>query len=120
MIEVLPESSGKVIGLKISGRLVHADYEKFVPMLEQLIADYGSIRVLTIFHDFTGIEARALWDELKFDTKHLRDVERCAVVGESAWEEWSTKLSRPLFPKGTIRYFDVAALDDAWQWIKED
>jgi hypothetical protein len=119
MIEVLPESSGKVVGLRISGKLMHADYDRFVPLLEQHIREDGSVRVLVVFHDFAGLEARALWDEMKFDTKHCRDVERCAIVGETAWEEWSTRLARPLFPKGMIRYFDVSRLDDAWTWIRE-
>ena len=119
VIEVLPESSGKVVGLKISGKLMHDDYHTFVPLLEQHIKDYGTVRVLVIFHDFVGLEARALWDEMKFDTNHCRDVERCAIVGETAWEAWSTKLAKPLFPKGMINYFDSDRLADAWQWIQQ-
>ena len=75
--------------------------------------------MLVIFHDFVGLEARALWDEMKFDTNHCRDVERCAIVGETAWEAWSTKLAKPLFPKGMINYFDSDRLADAWQWIQQ-
>ncbi len=119
MIEILPESSGHVVGFLIIGKLMHADYQTFVPLLEKHIQEHGSVRVMAVFHDFAGLEARALWDEMKFDTKHCRDVERCAIVGETAWEEWSTKLAKPLFPKGMIRYFDRAKMSEAWAWIQE-
>ena len=42
MFEVMERSSGKVIGLKLSGKLLHADYQEFVPMLEKLIEEHLS------------------------------------------------------------------------------
>ncbi len=37
MIETLEQSAGKVFGMRVSGKLLHKDYERFVPMLEKLI-----------------------------------------------------------------------------------
>ena len=92
MIEILEKSSGKVLGLRVNGKLVHEDYQKFVPMLEEMIQKHGSIRCYFEMAEFHGITPHALWDELKFDIKHCRDVERCAVVGEKTSHEWMTKL----------------------------
>lgn len=119
MIEVLEGGTGKVIGLKIVGKLLHEDYQRFVPMLERLIEEHGSVRCLIEMADFQGMELRALWDEIKFDVRHGRQIERCAVVGDRAWEAWMTRLSRPLFPNAERRYFIVAERDKAWEWIKE-
>ncbi|OHB68673.1 MAG: hypothetical protein A2V70_07030 [Planctomycetes bacterium RBG_13_63_9] len=119
MFKVSERSSGNVIGIRVSGKLLHADYQQFIPKLEELIREHGSIRCLMEMEDFEGFELRALWDELKFDTKHCRDIERCAVVGNRKWEQWATNLSKPLFYKATIKYFDVSELDQAWQWIEE-
>ncbi len=69
--------------------------------------------------DFHGIELRALWDEMKFDVHHAWQIERCAVVGDRAWEAWMSKLSRPIFSLAEIRFFDVAERDKAWEWINE-
>ena len=33
MIEVMNSSSGKVFGMRISGKLLHQDYQQFVPAL---------------------------------------------------------------------------------------
>jgi SpoIIAA-like len=119
MIEILSRSSGNVFGMKVSGKILHEDYQQFVPMLEQLIEKHGAIRCLFEMTDLHGIELRALWDEIKFDVRHARQIERCAVVGDRAWEAWMTKLSRPIFWNAEIRFFDIAERDKAWEWIEE-
>ncbi len=119
MIEILDRGSGKVFGMKVSGKLLHRDYQQFVPMLEKLIEENGSVRCLVEMIDLHGIELRALWDEIKFDVRHARQIERCAIVGDRSWEAWMTRLSRPIFANAEIRFFDVAARDEAWEWIQE-
>jgi hypothetical protein len=119
MIEVMSRSSGKVFGMKFSGRLLHRDYREFVPKLEKLIADHGSIRCLVELTDLHGIELRALWDEIQFDVRHAGQIERCAVVGDGAWEAWMAALSRPIFYNAEIRSFDRADREKAWEWIVE-
>jgi|SRR5271165_6513163 len=119
MIEILERSSGKVLGIKVSGKLLHQDYQRFVPMLEVLIAEHGSIRCLVEMTDFQGIELKALWDEIKFDVRHSRQIERSAVIGDRSWEAWMTSLSRPIFPKAELRYFDSAEREHAWDWITQ-
>jgi hypothetical protein len=84
-----------------------------------LIEQYGSIRCLFEMTDFQRIELRALWAEIKFDVRHARQIERCAVVGDKAWEAWMTRLSRPLFSNAEIRFFDQAKQEMAWEWIQE-
>ena len=69
--------------------------------------------------DLHGIALRSLWDEIKFDVRHARQIERCAVVGDRRWVAWMTSLSRPIFARAEIRFFDVSDRDKAWEWIKE-
>ena len=45
MIERLPQSSGKVLGFKMSGRLHDEDYQKFVPVIDAAVAKEGKIRL---------------------------------------------------------------------------
>ena len=60
MIEVMDESSGRVFALRISGKLLHQDYQQFVPMLETLIEQHGKVRCLIEMIDFHGFELPAL------------------------------------------------------------
>ena len=118
MIEILSRSSGNVFGMRVSGKILHEDYQQFVPMLEKLIEEHGAIRCLVEMIELHGIELRALWDEIKFDVRHARQIERCAVVGDRAWEAWMTKVSRPIFSNAEIRFFEIAEREKAWEWIE--
>ncbi len=119
MVEILKQSSGKLLGLRLSGKVAHQDYEQFVPLLESLIKEHGSVRCLVEMIDLHGIEPRALWDEIKFDVRHAGQIERCAVVGDRRWESWMTSLSRPIFFRAEIRFFELADTEKAWEWVKE-
>lgn len=119
MINVMEKSSGKVIGLQVDGKLAHADYQKFVPMLERIIQEHGSVRCCMELTNFHGITPHALWDEMKFDIKHCKDVDRCAIVGDKTSHKWMAKLGGLIFRKADIRYFDASEADKAWSWVSE-
>lgn len=119
MFEILDQSTGNLIAMRLNGKLLHRDYQQFVPMLEKLIEEHGGIRCFVEMTEFQGITLRALWDEIKFDVRHGRQIERCVFVSDRAWESWMAKLSRLVFPRAEIRYFDIAERDQAWEWIHE-
>jgi hypothetical protein len=108
----------KVIALKLSGKLHDEDYDRFVPMIDQSVAQHGKVRMLVEFHDFHGWSAHALWDDMLFAASHVHDIERIAMIGETTWEEWMAKVCKP-FTRATIRYFDHAEADQARAWIVE-
>ena len=82
MIEKLEESSGKIVGFTLSGRLHDEDYKIFVPQLESVMEQEGKTRLLVNFHNFHGWDLHAAWDDMKFAVKHYDDLERIALVGE--------------------------------------
>jgi hypothetical protein len=118
MIELLPESSGKILAFKMSGKLHDEDYKKFVPLVDDAIAKEGKVRMLASFHDFHGWDLHALWDDIKFATTHCTKIERIAMVGEKRWQEWMARVCKP-FTMAKIRYFDASELDQAWAWLRE-
>ena len=118
MIEQLKSDSPKVLGFTLSGKLHDEDYKHFVPAVEAAVAANGKVRLLAQFHDFHGWDMHALWDDIKFSTKHCLDIERIALVGEKAWEKWMAKVCKP-FTMAKVRYFDASDLDAAWAWLKE-
>ena len=119
MVEILDQRSGKVFAMRLSGKLLHQDYQKFVPILEKRIEQHGSVRCYLEMIEFHGIELRALLDEIKFDFRHAHQIERCAIVGDRAWEAWMTRLSRPIFLNAEIRLFDQSERGTARDWIQE-
>ena len=111
-------AEGKILVVQATGKLSKADYEEFVPETERLIKQFGKIRVLFEMHDFHGWEIAGVWEDMKFDLKHFRDIERLAIVGEKAWEHGMTVFCRP-FTTAKLRYFDSSKAEDATNWVEE-
>jgi hypothetical protein len=120
MIEILSQCSGKLIAIRLSGKLLHRDYQQLIPIVEKRIEEHGAIRCLIEMTEFHGIEPRALWDEIKFDVRHARQIERCAVIGDRPWEAWMTKFSRLIFSRADIQFFEPADREKAWKWIDQE
>jgi hypothetical protein len=118
-IELKENDGGKVLEVRVSGKLAHEDYLHFVPKFEQLIKLHGRLRVLFDMTDFHGWEAGALWDEIKVDIKHLSDIERLAMIGDKEWEKQMSLFCRP-FTTAKIRYFDDTKATEAWAWLEGD
>ena len=114
MLTIETDDSGVVL-IKASGGLSKADYERFVPEFERIVRARGPVRMVIEVDDFHGWELPGLWEDLKFDTTHEDDMGRVAIVGDRGWQEWGTRLSKPLF-EAEMRYFnrDQAAAAGAW------
>ena len=120
MFEVIDKwTGGDVVALRVTGKVLHEDYEKLVPKLEAFIGEHGAIRCLVEIVDLEGVSLRAVWDELSFDLKHADDVTRCAVVGDRAWERWATAAAKPIFRRAEVRYFPREDLERAVEWIRD-
>ncbi|MBN2295642.1 MAG: STAS/SEC14 domain-containing protein [Pirellulales bacterium] len=117
-VELYKENDGKVLNVRVSGKLTKEDYALFVPEFEKSIIDHGKIRILFEMNDFHGWEAAALWEDLKLDFKHWADIERIAMVGDKAWQEGMSFFCKP-FTTAKVRYFGHHELDRARQWISE-
>jgi hypothetical protein len=115
-IEIPTDSN--IVFVQASGRLSKADYEHFGPIVSKAIEEKGRIRLLFEMSDFHGWTAGALWEDVKFDVKHFRDIERVAIVGDARWQAGMAAFCRP-FTTASIRYFDRAQLEEAQRWIAE-
>jgi hypothetical protein len=119
MIEIMPESQGKVAGVKVSGKITAKEYEDVViARLDDIIKEHGKARFLWYLDEgFQGAEAGAVWDDAKFGLKHRHDFEKLALVGGSAWMDWLTKLAATIL-SGETKTFQRDQLKEAWDWLK--
>ncbi len=112
-------STGKLLHVQATGKLTKEAYATFVPLIEEQIQQCGKIRVLFEMHDFHGWTAGAMWEDIKFDVKHWKDVERLAIVGESKWEQGMAVFCKP-FTAAKIKYFDHSQAEEAKSWLEEE
>ena len=117
-VELMEHAGGKVLHVKVTGKLEKQHYAHFEPEVERLIANEGKLRVLLETHDFHGWKASALWEDVKFDAKHFSEIERLAVVGDSKWEHGMAVFCKP-FTTAEVRFFPTDKLADAKAWVAE-
>lgn len=117
-LQLTEENGGKVVVVHVSGKLVKADYEHFVPEIERLVRQHGKLRLLFDMTDFHGWEVSAAWEDFKFGVEHFSDIERLAMVGEKRWQHGMATFCKP-FTKAAVRYFDHADAAEARKWLGE-
>jgi hypothetical protein len=112
----IDESNPSYLTIRLSGKLTAEDYEEFVPKVEAIVREKGSIRILMTMHDFHGWKVAAAWEDTKFGLRHFHDIERLAMVGDKAWQHGMAVFCKP-FTKAEIRYFDLSEIAEAEGWI---
>ena len=118
MIAILPESKGKILGIRVSGKLTDRDYQDvLIPMLETVIKKHGKGRFLcAIDETFSGMELGAMVDDVRFYLKHKDDIEKMALVGAQKWTELLMKVFAGLM-QGDMKTFSAGAMPEAWAWV---
>jgi len=112
------ENGGKLLAVHVSGKLTTVDYNQFVPEFERLVLQHGKLDALFDITHFHGWDAAALWEDIKFDLKHLSNFKRLAIVGEKNWQKALATCCKR-FTKATVRYFDQADAIEARKWLNE-
>ena len=115
-IELIENFDEKLLSVKVSGKLSAEDYEMLEPSVEKLIEASGKIKILFIMHDFHGWDMGAVWEDIKFATKHCRDIEKVAMIGETTWEKWMAAICKP-FTMSSIKHFDAGEEQAAREWL---
>ena len=64
--------------------------------LEAFIKRHGRVRVLEIVENFEGMDAAALWHDIKFSLRHLDDFSRVAIVCNPHTHHLWSSLASPL------------------------
>ncbi len=125
MFQVLEESEGNVLGVEISGEYTKEDVEELKKIFEGKIAE-GHDRVNILFKidnlNLGKIHVNAFIDDSMYALKHLDQLRHIAVVGDSKLEKVLVELDNKLFGKKKQelieKYFDVADIDKAWEFVR--
>lgn len=121
MIERLKESSGGVLGFKVTGKMTDEDIKGFEPQIEFLLRErkHKPIGILADLSQMHGAELKARWDEMRFLQKHTDHIARMAVVGADRWEEAMALLTAgAAVLEAETHYFDESEILRAWEWVR--
>jgi hypothetical protein len=119
MLEILDETSGDLVAFRISGKHIHDESHKLAGMIDARIKRHGHVRCLVEIADTAGIALSAMKEGLEFDLEYGNKIERCAVVGDHAWERWLVRLLGLFFRNAEVRFFGTADRATALDWVRE-
>jgi hypothetical protein len=118
VIQILPESVASLICIKVSGKLTDSEYRNFIPRLESVINDFGSIKLYVDMLDMDGWEWRVAWDDFAFGIKHWNEFTKLALVGDKRWERFSAQVVEKI-NKAEVQFFSRKEIVKAMIWIKD-
>ena len=125
MFKVLEGSEGNVLGVEISKEYTKDDVSEFKKAFESKIAEgHERVNVLIKIDKLVlhKIYVNAFIEDSMYALKHLDQLRHIAVVGDSKLEKVLTELDNKLFGKKKKelieKYFDVAEIERAWQFVR--
>jgi len=116
MYERLNRSHDNALAYRIREPLSKPEMQRMTTELEGAIAAHGKIRVLLDLKAFPYAGLGSLWEDLKFDIRYLRELERFALVGGNDIEEKAVTIFGKL-SYTRCRCFADDQLEDAWEWL---
>ena len=125
MYQVLEGSEGNVVGVEISGEYTKEDVEELEKIFEGKVAEgYDRLNLLFKIDNLNigKIHLNAFIEDSKYALKHMDQMRHLAVVGDSKLEKVLIELDNKLFGKKKEelieKYFNVADIDKAWEFIR--
>src|SRR5260370_31082716 len=104
MFQMLPESSGRLVALRVAGKLTKEDMVTVAPPLEEKIRENGKVDLLCDMADLHGWSLGGFWGELKFDAKHAKDFRRVAGITGAPLHPFLASKLKPLTSAGIKRF----------------
>lgn len=104
--------------LHVRGTIRQEDIEVFAALAEQRTANRGKLGLVVDICDLGGYSPSALWEDLKFDAKHYRDVSRLALVSDGSSKQWLATLAKP-FTAAEVEYYAEDDMAAAREWVLE-
>ena len=121
MIRELPESEGSYLGFEITGKVSLEEEREWIERFEEAIKVHGKVSALVVLGEQASWGVKAGLEDLKWIMTHLKQVNKIAIVSESAVWKWLIALDSPFAKLVGIseKHFELSNMAEAWSWIKE-
>jgi hypothetical protein len=118
VIEVMEESAGPVLALRLSGgRRGGLEPAAVARRAEEIARSHGAFRLLVVVEGVGLLEAASLRSQLPLAAGLAGRVDRVAVVGDQGWLKTALR-SAPSSGGTAVRHFPSARVEDAREWVK--
>ena len=115
------DSAGDVLAVEVSGKIVGADLDAIMDVLDRAMADHDKVHVFVETRSIDGLELTSLpgyvTRALPLFGK-LHRFGRVAVVADQAWVRAGTRLESAILPNISYRVCLPEERDEALAWVK--
>jgi hypothetical protein len=116
MLSYTEHDNAQAVEIRLSGRVSTEEFDRVAARLEAFIERHGRVRVLEVIQDFEGMDAAALWHDVKFSFRHLQDFSRVAVVANPEIHNLWSSLVSP-FIRCEVEHFAPDEIEEARDWL---
>lgn len=116
MLAYTEHDNAQAVEIILSGRVSTEEFDRVAARIEAFIARHGQVRVLEVIKDFEGMDAGALWHDIKFSFRHLKDFSRIAVVASPEIHNLWSSLVSP-FITCEVEHFAPDQVEEARDWL---
>lgn len=120
VIEKLPESENRTIGVKISGKIDGVEENKWIEIFDKFIEEHEKVNILVVMDGKISYDLDAIYDDLKWTFKNLEHMNRLAIVSDSKILSLLVTADSPFAKLVNIseKHFEKSQLEAAWSWVK--
>jgi hypothetical protein len=98
-VELMEESAGNVLGMRVKGRMSSEDYRgTWVPQLDSMLEGGRHVRLLIVLEEFEGIDVGGVWEDVKYAFSHFGAFAKGQFKRTSSGVRRST--GKPAIPSG--------------------
>lgn len=104
------------LAFKFTGTVSETEYQEILQLMRDKFKESDHIDLLMDMSDLDRFTLGTLWEDLKFDIQHFRDIRRFAVIGNTEIQKIISSLSGP-FVSDEAKFFQKSDEDEALRWV---
>lgn len=106
----------RIIELDFSGEITGEDYKSVKPQIEKVMAGTGTVKFLMDMTKVKNFTMGGMYQDIKFDVQHFKNIGDTAVVASKKTFELMTKAINMIYPGAKVYHFDES--NTALNWLK--
>jgi hypothetical protein len=110
--------SGDLVVVRVSGTLGKEELDREQKKSEELIRKSGHVKILVITDGFSGWARDTGWDDMSFQARNDKYIEKIAILGEAKWRDLIFAFIGKGFRPAAIEHFGPGQEAVARQWLE--
>ncbi|WP_371169308.1 STAS/SEC14 domain-containing protein [Aliiroseovarius sp. 2305UL8-7] len=122
MYQILPQSSGNIMGIEVSGKLDTDQIGELTAKADAIVSEHGKIRFLVVTNSDIHPSFKAAGEDMKWVLTHMNKLDKLAIVMDSKLMAALVSVDAKFASLVGIgeKHFNTDELDAAWAWVEED